>query len=127
MKCLWDLALLCDVSNHVNYLNTKREGQQKLISYMFGDVRAFRMKLKLFWKQLENVNLCHVSSRDLLHKDESVSVLFQCVRAVEMTESLAENFKTRFNDFRSHATNIRIFENPFSVKFVMLQGNCILD
>jgi hypothetical protein len=31
---------------------------------------------------------------------------------------LAEKFKMGFNDFRSHATNIRIFENPSSVKSV---------
>jgi hypothetical protein len=38
------------------------------------------------------------------------------VHAVEVIDSLAENFKIRFNDFRSHATNIHIFENPFSVE-----------
>jgi hypothetical protein len=32
-----------------------------------------------------------------------------------MTDSLAENFKMSFNDFRSHATNMCIFENPFSI------------
>jgi len=68
------------------------------------------MKLKLFWQQLENVNICHFSSCDLLHKDGSVSVPFPSVRAVEMIDSLAENFKMRFNDFRSHATNISVFQ-----------------
>jgi hypothetical protein len=33
-----------------------------------------------------------------------------------MTDCLAENFKMSFNDFRSHAANIRILENPFSVE-----------
>jgi hypothetical protein len=56
-KWIWDLALLCDISNHVNYLNTKLQDQQKLISDMFGAVRAFEIKLKLFRKQLEKVNL----------------------------------------------------------------------
>jgi hypothetical protein len=73
------------------------------------------MKLKLFWKQLENVNLCNFSSCDLLHQDGPVSVPFPHVCAVEMTDSLAENFKMRFSDFHSHSTNICIFENPFSV------------
>jgi len=31
-KCLWDLALLCDSSCHLNDLNMKPEHQQKLIS-----------------------------------------------------------------------------------------------
>jgi hypothetical protein len=33
-----------------------------------------------------------------------------------MTDFLAENFKMIFSDFRSLATNIRIFENPFSIE-----------
>jgi hypothetical protein len=74
------------------------------------------MKLRLFRKQLENVNLCHFSSCDLLHKDGSVSVPFSSVRAVEMIDSLAENFQMRFTDFHSHATNVRIFEKPFFVE-----------
>jgi hypothetical protein len=40
-KRLWDLALVCDISHHLNYLNTKRQGQQKLISDMFGAVKRF--------------------------------------------------------------------------------------
>jgi hypothetical protein len=49
--------------------NTELQNQQKLIFDMSGAIRAFEMKLKLFWKQLKNVSLCHFSARDLLHKD----------------------------------------------------------
>jgi hypothetical protein len=76
---------------------------------MLGAVRAFEIKLKLFWKGLESFNLCYFPSCDFLHKDGSVSVHFPGVHAVEMIDSLVENFKMRLSDFRSHATNIRIF------------------
>jgi hypothetical protein len=66
-KWRWDLALLSNISHHINDSNTKLQGQYKLISDMFGAVRAFKIKLKLFQKHLENVNLCHFSSSDLLH------------------------------------------------------------
>jgi hypothetical protein len=81
---------------------------------MFLAVNAFEIRLKLFRKQLENVNLCRFSSCDLLHNDGSVNVPFPSVRAVEMIDSLAENFRMKFSDFRSHDTNI--FKNPFSVE-----------
>jgi hypothetical protein len=42
-----DLALLCDTSHHIHDFNTKLQGQQKLISDMFGAVTAFEMKLIL--------------------------------------------------------------------------------
>jgi hypothetical protein len=41
---LWLLALLCDISHHVNDLNTKLQGRQKLISDMFGAVKSFSNK-----------------------------------------------------------------------------------
>jgi hypothetical protein len=106
--------LLCDISHHVNDLNIKLQGQHKLIFYMSVAARAFEMKLKLFRKQLENVNLCHFFFCDLLYEYVSASVPFQNARAVEMINSLAENFKMRFSDIRSHVKNIRIFEHAFS-------------
>jgi hypothetical protein len=71
---------------------------------MFGSVRAFEMKLKLFRELLENVSF---SSCDLVHKGGPVSVPFPSVLAVEMIHSMAENFQMRFTDFHSHAINIR--------------------
>jgi hypothetical protein len=65
-------------------LNIKFTGHNKLISDTFGAVSASKMKLKLFWKELGNVNLRHVSSFNLLHKDGSVSALFPSVPAVDM-------------------------------------------
>jgi hypothetical protein len=52
-KWLLGLVLLCDSSQHLNDLNTKLQGQQKLVSDIF-EARAFEMTLKLLWKQLEN-------------------------------------------------------------------------
>jgi hypothetical protein len=63
-KWLWDLALLCDISHH---LNKKLQGQIN------------SLLMKLFWKEVENVNLCHVFSCDLFLNGGSVSVPFQSV------------------------------------------------
>jgi hypothetical protein len=71
-RCVWDLALLCDISHCVNNLSAKFKDKQELISDMSGTVRAFEMKLLLLQKKLENVGWCHFSSCDLLHKDGSV-------------------------------------------------------
>jgi hypothetical protein len=96
---------------------------------ILGAVTAFEMKLRLLRKLLEYVNPCHFSSSDLLHKNDMVSVPFPTVRAVEMTGSLAENLKRRFNDFSSRVINTRVFEKKNSpVKFqVELQRNCNLN
>jgi hypothetical protein len=109
-KWLWDLLLLSDISHHLNYLNTKLQGQQELILA----VRAFEMNLKLMRRYLKNVNICHFSSYDLLLKDGSVSVPFKIGRAIEKINFLTEKFKLGLGDFCSLAKNIRIFENTFS-------------
>jgi hypothetical protein len=57
-------------------------GNEKHISVMYGAVKAFEMKLKLFRKQLANVNMCHFTSCCLLHKDGSVNIPFPSFRAV---------------------------------------------
>lgn len=46
-KRLWDLALLCDTRHHYYNLNTKLQGQERLISDMFQAVRTFETD-KLF-------------------------------------------------------------------------------
>jgi hypothetical protein len=48
------------------------------MSDTFGAARAFEMKLKQFWKQLEDVNLCHFASCELLRKDDQYS-LSECL------------------------------------------------
>jgi hypothetical protein len=100
------LVLLCDISHHLNDFNTKLQGQYKLISHSFRTVTASEIKLNLFWKQMADVNLCHFSSCDLLHMDGPVKCSLPSVHAVEIIDSLAKNFKMRFNDFHSHSINI---------------------
>jgi hypothetical protein len=112
-KRLRDLALLCEISHNLHELSTK--GQHNLIYDMFGLVRPFEMKLKLFRKQLQNVNLFNFTSCDLDHKNASVTVPFPDVRAVEMHDALANNFKKRFNEFHSHSTNLRVFDDSICI------------
>jgi hypothetical protein len=76
--CDWHLALPCDIRHQLHDLNTKHHGLQKLISDMSGIAKASEIKVKLFWKHLENSNLCNFSSCDLLHKDGSMCSLPKC-------------------------------------------------
>jgi hypothetical protein len=60
---------------------------------------------------MENINLCYFCSCGSLRKARSVSTLFPGVRAVEMIDSVDD-----IRDFRSHATNVRIFETPLPIE-----------
>jgi hypothetical protein len=53
----FDLEFLCDIRHQLNGLNTKLQGQLKPICNMFWAVRAFVMQLRLFPKNVKNVNV----------------------------------------------------------------------
>jgi hypothetical protein len=57
VKLLWDLALLCDTSHQLSDFKISNLKVNRNISDMYVAVRAFEMKLKLFRKQSEYVNL----------------------------------------------------------------------
>ena len=58
-KWLMDLAFLVDITQELNVLNKKLQGQGQLVSVAYDSVRAFSTKLVLWKSQLSQTNLCH--------------------------------------------------------------------
>jgi len=58
-KWLMDLAFLVDITQELNVLNKKLQGQRQLVSAAYDNVRAFSSKLVLWKAQLSQTNLCH--------------------------------------------------------------------
>jgi hypothetical protein len=56
---LYDLALLTDITGHLNHFNSQLQGKTQLISDIFNTVRAFLAKLLLFKTQLVKGDLSH--------------------------------------------------------------------
>jgi hypothetical protein len=54
-----DLAFLVDVTGYLNNLDKELQGKDKLITDMYNDIKAFRIKLRLWEKQLKLHNLVH--------------------------------------------------------------------
>jgi len=46
------LALLCDITHHLNDLNAKLQGQKIHVPYMSGAITPIETKMKQLWKQL---------------------------------------------------------------------------
>ena len=44
-----DLAILADVTEHMDQLNIKLQGANQIVSHMFDRVRAFAQKLVMFY------------------------------------------------------------------------------
>ena len=53
------LAFLSDITDHLNNLNLRLQGNGKLVSDMFTEVKSFENKLDIFMKQFSDENFIH--------------------------------------------------------------------
>ena len=54
-----NLAFLSDIAHHLNELNLKLQGKKKIITQMYDHMKSFKVKLRLWIKQLGKENLAH--------------------------------------------------------------------
>ena len=105
-----DLAFLVDITKHLNDLNTKLQRNGQFASEMYGHIKAFQCKLRLWQFQMQGGNLCHFQTLSLrnsgIYRDKKT-------KYVEQLQSLMNEFFTRFKDFGSHEHLFEIFSSPF--------------
>jgi hypothetical protein len=58
-RWITDLAFLVDVTGHLNNLNKELQGKDKLITDVCNNIKAFRVKLRLWENQLNLHKLVH--------------------------------------------------------------------
>lgn len=110
-KCLMDLAFLVDVTQELNVLNKKLQGQDQLVSAAYDNVRAFSKKLVLWKAQLFQTNLCHFPACKALMDSGTT---FSGEKYADTIGKLQEEFDQRFADFKTHRATFQIFADPFS-------------
>lgn len=117
---LWlaDLALLVDLTQHLNSLNKSLQGKDQLVPQMYTHVKAFSVKLRLFEAQMGNFNTAHFptlsevyiqslfTEADLSTKKENYAAIIA---------SLRSEFNPRFQDFSVIEKQIKLFSTNFSV------------
>jgi hypothetical protein len=54
-----DLASFADMTGHLNTLNKELQGKDKLITEIFNNIKAFKVKLRLWENRLKVHNLVH--------------------------------------------------------------------
>lgn len=111
LKWLMDFAFLVDITQELNVLNKKLEGQGQLVSAAYDNVRAFSTKLVLWKAQLSQTNLCHFPACKALM---DVGTPFSGEKYADAIMKLQEEFDRRFADFKTHRATFQIFADPFS-------------
>ncbi|XP_025420898.1 general transcription factor II-I repeat domain-containing protein 2-like [Sipha flava] len=122
---LWDLAILTDITHHLNLLNLKLQGKEKLVSTLFGSVKAFQNKLSLFLNQIEELNFSHFESCATL-KTENCGI-FPKQRCIKIINTLIHEFENRFKDIRTKEPIINLFENPFNINTEIVEASLELE
>ncbi|XP_068209107.1 general transcription factor II-I repeat domain-containing protein 2-like [Palaemon carinicauda] len=111
-KWMFDLAFLVDITSHLNDLNSKLQGKNKLFPSLVNDISAFKMKLKLSISQLENKDLSQFPH--LKEQSECAEDNINFTEYIEKIILLQEAFDIRFSDF-SEEDCMLAFINPFSL------------
>ena len=103
-----DLDFLADVTEHLDQLNTKLQGENLIVSHMYNHVRAFAQKLVMFCSWLEKFYFTHFPSMSVL-SPASTEVYVSAITY------LREEFTRHFLDLSTHSSKYDVFAKPFSV------------
>lgn len=114
---LCDLAFLVDIVAHLNSLNKLLQGNGQAVCNLYSNIKAFKLKLRLWIDHLNSKNLTHFPT--LLEVASDVVDLQQYSKKLS---DILEQFDQRFNDFKRHELDIEMFGNPFSVAVDLVPG-----
>lgn len=107
---LLDLCFLTDITMKLNELNQKLQGENKLITDCYQDIKSFVIKLHLYQNQLRANNLIHFP---LLNNYKSEHKNF--LKYSTEIAKLVEEFNTRFSYMQKFEEMFKIFLTPFNV------------
>ena len=108
---LIDSAFLVDITDKLNVLNNKLQGQWQLVSAAYDNERAFSTKFVLWKPHLSHTNLYHLPASRAI---SDAGTPFTDEKYAHAISKLQEEFDHRFADVKMERTTFRIFADPSS-------------
>ena len=105
---LCDLAFLVDITNRMNELNTKLQQKAQCASEMYGYIKGFMNKLRLWYAHIQNANLSHFPTLKEMGMRPEKKTEF-----ADQLKKLFNEFSACFKDFKSPEHLFEIFFSPF--------------
>ncbi|XP_009861644.2 general transcription factor II-I repeat domain-containing protein 2B-like [Ciona intestinalis] len=96
----------------MNELNTRLQGKGTFAHEMFSAVKAFRMKLKLFSRQLSQNITTHFPTLETMAPQ-----MMTTEKYTNMISALDNEFGRRFADFQKLSAEFDILSSPFTTDF----------
>ena len=69
MNWLWKLAFVTDLTDHLNLLNLKLQGEENLLCQLYSHVKGFRVKLVLFKRNISEKNFAYFPTCQNFYKE----------------------------------------------------------
>nr|XP_022904403.1 general transcription factor II-I repeat domain-containing protein 2-like [Onthophagus taurus]XP_022904404.1 general transcription factor II-I repeat domain-containing protein 2-like [Onthophagus taurus] len=109
-KWLLDLCFLIDITTKLNELNQNLQGENKLITNCYQDIKTFIAKLKYFQNQLKSNNATHFPHlNDFEMENKPISEYSHNIK------DLLEEFEKRFAYLEKFEQMFNIFNCPFNI------------
>ena len=105
---LCDLAFLVDITTRMNELNARLQRKAQYVSEMYGHIKVFMNKLRLWHTHIHNANISHFPTLKEMGMRPEKKTEF-----ADQLENLFNEFSARSKDFKSHENLFEIFSSPF--------------
>ena len=106
---LSDLAFAVDLFEHMNELDTKLQGKGSFAHEMYSIVKAFRVKLKLFFRHLSQNITTHFATLETTAQSMMLTEKY-----TNKISALDNEFGRRFADFQKLAAEFDILSSPLT-------------
>ena len=107
---LCDLAFLVNITTRMNELNTRLQRKAQYASEMYGHIKGFMNKLRLWHAHIQNANLSHFPTLKKMGMRPEVKTEY-----ADQLEKLFNEFSARFKDFKSYEHLFEIFFLSFHI------------
>ena len=105
---LCDLAFLIDITTRMNELNTRLQRKAQYASEMYGHIKGFMNKLRLWHAHTQHANLFHSPNLKEMGMHPEKKTEF-----TDQLEKLFNEFSACVKDFKSYEHLFEIFSSPF--------------
>ena len=105
---LYELAFLVDITTRMNKLNTRLQRKAQFAGEMYGHIKGFMNKLRLWHAHIQNANLSHFPTLKKMEMLPEKKTEF-----ADQLKKLLNKFSARFKDIKSNEYLFEIFSSPF--------------
>lgn len=109
---LCDLAFAVDILAHLNELNVKLQGKNQFVHDMFSNVKAFKVRLTLFSKQITDKVFAHFPTLATLKEAPQHAEKYSA-----LLNDLHKDFCRRFSDFEKCEKSLQLVSCPMSFDY----------